>query len=753
MLVYMFKSLLITSLIGIAATLVLALLRPFTKKYFSSVWHYYIWLVVLVVMILPVRISLPEQTQVISEIEAVDVLKEEAVIYNEIQQAEQETELNTEQVYLTDNSTDKPSVYSQENLYAVSVVWLLGVVLLFVIKLMGYILFILRLHSCSSVTYSVDLSKYTDKRIAVRTSDKISSPLMTGVFKPTLLLPETAMDEEKLNNVLAHEMIHFKRKDILLKWFVSIVKCIHWFNPVVYYISRQVDIECEISCDLAVVKQMSKEQEAKYISTILALISAGNRRTAALTTGMTSDKKTLKRRFMMIKNKVTFNKKTLTISIILAVILLCGTVLASGLLNGTLLGEYENELLSVSTDIRDGDDFNFLFVGVDEGNRADTVMLLSLDNGNVTVTSIPRDTAFVSRDFDRNVKLSEILSTENGNQNVIDAVRDNLAVPIHYYAKLKLRAVKEIVDSVGGVEFNVPMDMEYDDHYQGLHIKLKKGWHTLDGDAVCGLLRFRRSNTGAGYAQGDMTRIKIGQQFVSEFINQKLNRSFVNKLPDIVETLDDNLETNYPVADLIDDIELLGQDFEFCTIEGSLTTDDTGIAFYDVNNGEVVSVVSEPKLVADVQTEASAQHSQSAKEQKETVTEQTELNADFGCRPVEGEIAAAFGRREHPITKEVREHNGIDIKAQEGSDVVSSIDGTVTDVGFDKEKGNYIVVEKGNVKTVYAQLATTNVNKGDTITVKQFIGTVGKTGTATGAHLHFEVIVDGEYIDPVEFIQ
>ena len=751
MLVYMFKSLLITSLIGIAATLVLALLRPFTKKFFSSVWHYYIWLVVLVVMILPVRISLPEQTQVISEIEAVDVSKEEAVIYNEIQQAEQESELNTEQVYITDNSKDK--LYSQENLYPVSVVWLLGVVILFAIKLMGYILFILRLHSCSSVTYSVDLSKYTDKRIAVRTSDKISSPLMTGVFKPTLLLPETAMDEEQLNNVLAHEMIHFKRKDILLKWFVCIVKSIHWFNPAVYYISRQADIECEISCDLAVVKGMSKEQEAKYISTILALISAGNRRTAALTTGMTSDKKTLKRRFMMIKNKVTFNKKTLTISIILAVILLCGTVLASGLLNGTLLGEYENELLSVSTDIREGDDFNFLFVGVDEGNRADTVMLLSLDNGNVTVTSIPRDTAFVSREFDRYVKLSEILNTENGNQNVIDAVRDNLAVPVHYYAKLKLRAVKEIVDSVGGVEFNVPMDMEYDDHYQGLHIKLKKGWHTLDGDAVCGLLRFRRSNTGAGYAQGDMTRIEIGQQFVSEFINQKLNRSFVNKLPDIVETLDDNLETNYPVADLIDDIELLGRDIEFCTIEGSLTTDDTGIAFYDVNSGNVVSVVSEPKLVADVQTEASAQHSQSAKEQKETITEQTELNADFGCRPVEGEIAAAFGRREHPITKEVREHNGIDIKAQEGSVVVSSIAGTVTDVGFDKEKGNYIVVEKGNVKTVYAQLATTNVNKGDTITVKQFIGTVGKTGTATGAHLHFEVIVDGEYIDPVEFIR
>ena len=72
---------------------------------------------------------------------------------------------------------------------------------------------------------------------------------MTGVFKPTLLLPETALDEEQLNNVLAHEMIHFIRIDILLKWFVCIVKSIHWFNPAVYYISRQAYIECENSCD------------------------------------------------------------------------------------------------------------------------------------------------------------------------------------------------------------------------------------------------------------------------------------------------------------------------------------------------------------------------------------------------------------------------------------------------------------------------------------------------------------------------
>ena len=112
-----------------------------------------------------------------------------------------------------------------------------------------------------------------------------------------------------------------------------------------------------------------------------------------------------------------------------------------------------------------------------------------------------------------------------------------------------------------------------------------------------------------------------------------------------------------------------------------------------------------------------------------------------------------FGKRTHPITNEVKEHNGIDIKAPEGTKVVSSINGTVTDVGFDAEKGNYIIIENGNLKTLYAQLATTNVKKGDKITAKQSIGTVGKTGNATGAHLHFEMMVNGEYVDPSTFMK
>ncbi|MBR3994593.1 MAG: LCP family protein [Clostridia bacterium] len=759
MLEYIFKAILISSLLGTAATLILTILKPITRKVFSSSWHYYMWLLVLVTMILPLRITIPVQMQTVSTIDTVDVLYEEEIIYNPIQQVEQEIQLNTEQENNTDSGIEKLSLYTQKNLYIISIIWLLGMVVLFALKLFGYTFFLIKLRRCSDKISCPELLKYTNKRIITRTSDKISSPLMIGLFKPTLLLPKTTMTEEQFDNILAHEMVHFKRKDIWYKWFISIVKCIHWYNPTVYYISKQADIECEISCDLAVVKGMSEEQETNYINTILTLLAAGNQRKAALTTGMTSDKKTLKRRFTMIKNKVKFNKKTLIISLILALVVLCGTVLASGLLNGKILNEYENELLAVSTDARENDNFNFLVLGVDENNRADTIMLLSFEDGNVTGTSIPRDTAFISKELDRKVKLSEILNSENGNQKVIDAVRDTLSVPITYYAKVNLSAVKEIVDSVGGIEIDVPMDMEYDDPHKNLHIKLKQGRHTLNGDAVCGLLQFRRSNNGTGYPQGDMTRIEVGQQVISEFIKQKLNKEFIDKSPDIFKILADNMETNYPVSNLMNDIKLLDKmksNIEFRIIDGTLNADETGIMFYDINNGEVVSVVSKPKLVTDEQSETVSQPKTTldvtVNENEDVELKKIELNKDV-ANPVEGEVSLNFGKREHPITKEIHEHNGIDIKAPEGTDVVTSITGTVTDVGFDSEKGNYIVVENGNVKTLYAQLASTSVKKGDKVTAKQSIGTVGKTGTATGAHLHFEVIVDGEYVDPAAYIK
>lgn len=358
-------------------------------------------------------------------------------------------------------------------------------------------------------------------------------------------------------------MTHLKRNDILYKWFVSIVKCVHWFNPAIYFISKQINIDCEISCDLAVVKEMDEQQEKGYIETILTLLTHNNSKGIPLTTGMTGNKKTLKRRFIMIKKRIKVSKKVAIISGILAVIILATTVFASGVLNGTFFKTHNNSIMELNTDKVTGNDFNLLFVGLDNNNRADTIMLLTVKENGIKGLSIPRNT------FLEDKRISDILATENGDQELIDTIKTNLSVPIHYYAKMDLTAVKEIVDNVGGVDFEVPMDMVYEDPYQDLHINLKKGVHTLNGDGVCQLLQFRR-----GYPEGDLSRIQLHQQFIKEFIQQKLNKDIIDNAPEIFKVISGNTKTNYSISNLKQDMKLISaissNNITFETISGRI---------------------------------------------------------------------------------------------------------------------------------------------------------------------------------------
>jgi len=112
-------------------------------------------------------------------------------------------------------------------------------------------------------------------------------------------------------------------------------------------------------------------------------------------------------------------------------------------------------------------------------------------------------------------------------------------------------------------------------------------------------------------------------------------------------------------------------------------------------------------------------------------------------------ISNPFGKRTHPITGEEMYHNGMDIKAEYGTDVYSAISGIVTEVGFDSERGNFVVISnKNNVVTLYGQLSESFVKEGDSVNSGNVIGKVGNTGRSTGAHLHYEVMINGERYNP-----
>lgn len=118
-------------------------------------------------------------------------------------------------------------------------------------------------------------------------------------------------------------------------------------------------------------------------------------------------------------------------------------------------------------------------------------------------------------------------------------------MPIHYYVKTDLNAVKKIVDSMDGVEFDVPTDMVYDDPHQNLHIDLKKVTQLLDGEKACHLLQYRR-----GYTEGDITRIQMQQQFLKELIRQRFSKEGVENAAEIIRSVSGNIQTNYPQNNL-----------------------------------------------------------------------------------------------------------------------------------------------------------------------------------------------------------
>ncbi len=340
-----FKALLITSLAGSALAVVISLFRPITKKIFGYSWHYYIWLCVLFVMLMPVRFNVnptptPSITTQTTQTEQTTVSEQPDAIENIVQA---DTAQNPQLLRKTSVIWDR-IIYNRMNILAY--LWLIGAIALMLLNVVRYVRLDIKIRKTGEVISCPEISEYTDRKINVRIWKNVASPFMTGVFRPTLILPKTELSEEQLHNILRHEMTHFKRHDILYKWFAEFVKCVYWFNPMVWYVSKQIAAECEISCDMSVTKNMTDSEEMSYINTILSLLPTGKSKQLPLTTQMASSKKILKRRFIMIKNKKTTSRFMSVLSAVIAAIMLSTTVFASGVLSDLTTDDYTIEILN-----------------------------------------------------------------------------------------------------------------------------------------------------------------------------------------------------------------------------------------------------------------------------------------------------------------------------------------------------------------------------------------------------------------------
>lgn len=203
--------------------------------------------------------------------------------------------------------------------------------------------------------------------------------------------------------------------------------------------------------------------------------------------------------------------------------------------------------------LKDKKRLNLLLIGAD-GGRSDTMMVMSmgLSDKSIRLLSVPRDTYYHVEGYDHydQRKLNAVYGhheDKGGSKGVQKAVSELTQLSIPYYVEVNYDAVMEIVDLVGGVAYDVPFDMNYDDPYAKppLHIHLKKGPQVLDGEKAIQFLRWRKNNGSEG--TGDIDRTKRQQ----DFMMAAAKKAFGLKLPMVIKAAYENVETNLTVQDML----------------------------------------------------------------------------------------------------------------------------------------------------------------------------------------------------------
>jgi LCP family protein required for cell wall assembly len=193
---------------------------------------------------------------------------------------------------------------------------------------------------------------------------------------------------------------------------------------------------------------------------------------------------------------------------------------------------------------------NVVLLGVDaDGYRTDVIILAQYDlkTKRVNMLQIPRDTKIETTRSDKKINSAYAFGKE---QALFEAIKNLLNVDVDKYVLVNLKGFRTLIDEIGGVKVNVPINMYYEDPYQGLYIKLNKGEQVLNGKQAEMFVRFRKNSDGTGYPDGDLGRMKAQQEFINAVIDKALSLKNIFKIPKLVAIVIKNVKTNFEVQEI-----------------------------------------------------------------------------------------------------------------------------------------------------------------------------------------------------------
>ncbi len=347
---------------GSVIALILLALRPFLKNKVSKTFQYYIWLLVLVRLALPLSFNGSIMNQIMSRtviaqapvVSTTDESGRGMLMQGEI--APQGDEQNTSRetapfgTALNGNAIPDPGLpaapeRTRFNIWKfvldhLTAIWLLGAALHFGWFIIAYLRFSRKIRKTGVRPHSKDMEVFIklrgNTRVRLSCNPYINTPMLIGFLSPCIAIPHLAFTpngmKPELIHILRHELTHYRRRDLLYKWVAVLVSSLHWFNPLMILVRREISRACELSCDEALIRSLDAYGRQDYGETLLAIASKKRFPTGIVTTTMCEGKRELKERLESIMTYKSKSVLMVALSLVLT-LALAGCSMALGAAN------------------------------------------------------------------------------------------------------------------------------------------------------------------------------------------------------------------------------------------------------------------------------------------------------------------------------------------------------------------------------------------------------------------------------------
>ena len=344
------RTILIMSLSGAIVAGLLFALKPLVRDRLPKSAQYYLWLVVITALLVPVS-----KLIVIQKSDAMPLP------IAPIQSALEQIPLTRDdEVTRWRDNPDRPQTEEEVQRFKSNQSnWLLlpylypfaatAVLLYFIISYSVFIRLHRRRNNVATTEENAMLAEICGNRRTPRLyrNPLAATPMLIGLFHPAIILPDREYTDEQLRVVLLHELTHLRRKDILIKWLSVLACSVHWFNPIVWLMRREIDRACELACDEAVIRNFNTDGKQNYGETLLYVAADSKTPRAVLSTTMCEEKKALKERLGAIMKSKKHTQMAIIVSVALLVVA-GGVALALGAGSKTTRSNYNFDTFVVS---------------------------------------------------------------------------------------------------------------------------------------------------------------------------------------------------------------------------------------------------------------------------------------------------------------------------------------------------------------------------------------------------------------------